>query len=115
MYFAKFDSRGALHAAVSVVAWRAGTEEVIGTSYGTDLKDAQKALELADEAPIELTLDETQRTLMTMHTFGGHFVKQLSYAYGAADYTNRAKLRAAFPDLFKQYGPGSHFYERLDK
>lgn len=39
----------------------------------------------------------------TMHRNGGHFASRLAGAYFYADQQNRARLHAAFPDLFTQY------------
>ncbi|WP_275272452.1 hypothetical protein [Limnobacter sp. P1] len=48
-----------------------------------------------------------------MEAFGGGFVSQIARAYYAADLGNRARLVAAFGDLFERYGPGSGFYEMI--
>jgi hypothetical protein len=42
-------------------------------------------------------------TIEAMLTFGGSFVQALARAWQAADYRNRAKLFAAFEDLFTEY------------
>jgi hypothetical protein len=50
--------------------------------------------------------DEAQRDFATtnaMLRMGGSFVKALAMAARAADPTNLAKLKAAFPDYFEKY------------
>lgn len=38
-----------------------------------------------------------------MLTYGGSFVKALAAAFRAADATNQARLKAAFPEIVEQY------------
>ena len=39
----------------------------------------------------------------TMITYGGSFAQKLGQAFRCADDRNRARLQAAFPDLWEQY------------
>lgn len=43
------------------------------------------------------------KTLEAMERYGGSFVKALAACYRTADAENRAKLYAAFEDLFTEY------------
>jgi len=45
----------------------------------------------------------------TMSRYGGHFCKKLSEAIRAADSNNKQKIIDAFPEIVKDYGPGSVF------
>lgn len=49
-------------------------------------------------------------TLKAMEQYGGGFASALAVAAQRADPTNMARLVAAFPDLFENYGPASAFY-----
>ena len=42
-------------------------------------------------------------TITRMLTYGGSFAKAIAGAWQVADDLNRARLEAAFPDLFKRY------------
>ena len=48
-----------------------------------------------------------------MASFGGEFVRQIARAFYAADNSNRARLVAAFPELFEKFGPGSMYFEHV--
>jgi hypothetical protein len=41
--------------------------------------------------------------LEAMEKYGGSFVKALAEAYLRADAENRARLKAAFPEIFDRY------------
>lgn len=45
----------------------------------------------------------------TMSRYGGHFCKKLAEAIRAADGNNKQKIIDAFPEIVKDYGPGSVF------
>jgi len=45
----------------------------------------------------------------TMSRYGGHFCKKLADAIRAADGGNKQKIIDAFPEIVKEYGPGSTF------
>jgi hypothetical protein len=60
-----------------------------------------------------MTEEEAYSTALAMRIFGGHFVKSLAMAWTYADYHNRNRLYAAFPDYFKEYGPGSDPYKAV--
>ena len=57
--------------------------------------------------------DEKFFMLQAMRHYGGGFVSALSEAWARADATNAARLAASFPDITKDYGPGSAFYEAI--
>lgn len=49
--------------------------------------------------------ERTERTLFHMKTYGGSFVRHMAHAYEAADAKNRARIEAAFPELWERYAP----------
>lgn len=57
-----------------------------------------------------MTHDETLIFVRTLERFGGGFCAALGDAWIKADSHNRNRLAAAFPDLIKDYGPGSTGY-----
>lgn len=51
-----------------------------------------------------------------MATFGGSFAKAISRAFLVADDDNRARMRAAYPELFAEYkGVVQHLAARAEK
>ena len=87
--------------------------------HGVFLEDGwyfpAQALEIISEqgAWKVLTEDECLLTRTVMATYGGEFVSKLAMAMQAADSENLAKLQAAFPNLPKTYGPGTHPWNAL--
>ena len=59
---------------------------------------------------VGMTARERGYTLQAMSKFGGGFVAALASAWQRADTVNAAVLGAAFPDVVRQYGPGSDAY-----
>ena len=41
--------------------------------------------------------------VVAMETFGGSFVQALAHAFRCADFTNQARLRTAFADVWEKY------------
>lgn len=107
--------------------WCAEMTDDIGTTstvlfvngYGVELDSGwyfpAQALEIISEqgAWKVLTEDERLLTRTVMATYGGEFVSKLAMAMQAADSENLAKLQAAFPNLPKTYGPGTHPWNAL--
>ena len=58
---------------------------------------------------------QTSLMLKAMRIYGGGFVKALAEAWARADNFNEARLVQAFPDYVTQYGPGSAFYQVIEK
>jgi hypothetical protein len=52
---------------------------------------------------MSLTPDQLHRAAHTMEKQGGHFASAIAAAYFAADSNNRARLLAAFGDLFERF------------
>ena len=50
---------------------------------------------------------ELADTIDRMETFAGSFYSHLAQALRVADKSNRSRLLAAFPEITKDYGPGS--------
>jgi hypothetical protein len=65
-----------------------------------------------NEPRLPLTEDECLHTAHAMREYGGSFAGYIADAYYVADLGNRARLLNAFGDLFRRYGPDSHFYQR---
>jgi hypothetical protein len=47
-----------------------------------------------------------------MITYGGNFVAQLGKAFRAGDVVNQAKLKAAFPDYWREYATLAELKQR---
>lgn len=62
-----------------------------------------------------IEMDETQTltTLRTMQRFGGGFASKLADAWMAADSTNASRLRDAFPEMARKYGPGTALHRDM--
>jgi hypothetical protein len=58
---------------------------------------------------LHLSGDDFYILTETMSQFGGNFCKKLADAIRAADSNNKQKLIEAFPEIVKDYGPGSRF------
>lgn len=61
----------------------------------------------------QMNNDQLVYAAQAMEAFGGGFASNIARAFYAADIGNRARLVAAFGDLFERYGPGSRFYESI--
>jgi len=48
-------------------------------------------------------IEQDQKVIEAMHRYGGSFVKSIATAFDHADHVNYAKLKAAFPEYWKQY------------
>ena len=57
-----------------------------------------------------MTSDQEIHTLLTARRFGGYFHSKLAEAGLAAHPRSRLIIFAHFPQLAKQFGPGSRFY-----
>lgn len=49
-------------------------------------------------------------TTEALERYAGNFFRSLAPALRYADPANRAKLLEAFPDIVKDYGPGTAFF-----
>jgi len=56
-------------------------------------------------------MDEDLITARAMKRHGGSFVKALADCVLHADPSNKEKLKKAFPEYFRDYGPGSRPYK----
>jgi len=56
--------------------------------------------------------EEDINTIDRMQRYGGSFVGQLGEAACFADSENLRRLKEAFPDLFKKYGPDGIFSDK---
>jgi len=54
-----------------------------------------------------MTERELLETIDRMETYAGSFYTRLGQALRVADKSNRSRLLAAFPEITKNYGPGS--------
>jgi hypothetical protein len=63
---------------------------------------AKQAAE-ADSGVLTMTSDDLHRAAHLMARQGGHFASAIAAAYFAADSQNRARLLAAFGDLFARF------------
>ena len=54
-----------------------------------------------------MTERELAETIDRMETYAGSFYTRLAQALRGADLSNRSRLLAAFPEITKNYGPGS--------
>ena len=54
-----------------------------------------------------MTERELAETIDRMETYAGSFYTRLAQALRVADLSNRSRLLAAFPEIVKNYGPGS--------
>ncbi len=58
---------------------------------------------MTEELTEALTEEQLYTACRRMETMGGHFAEAIAKAFYAADSTNRAKLVAAFEDMFRRY------------
>jgi len=63
----------------------------------------------------ELSNRQFYLMVRTMDMYGGSFAQCIARAFAAADLRNREKLFIAFPELVDRYGPGSAFYDVVQK
>lgn len=68
-----------------------------------------------DPEPKVLSPDELLRTTRAMRRFGGSFAQHIGCALQTADSTNAARLQHAFPELIEKYGPGTDFYNAVQR
>lgn len=61
----------------------------------------------------EMNSDQLIYAANAMEAFGGGFAGTIARAFYVADIGNKARVVAAFSDLFERYGPGSGFYEQI--
>ena len=54
-----------------------------------------------------MTERELAETIDRMETYAGSFYTRLGQALRVADKSNKSRLLAAFPEIVKNYGPGS--------
>lgn len=59
---------------------------------------------------VEMTEEQQFWTLRTMEFYGGGFTRKLADAWLLADSDNAKRLRDAFPEMARKYGPGTDFY-----
>lgn len=57
-----------------------------------------------------LTPTQLHRTWVAIERNGGGFCERLARAWFAGDARNRERLNTAFPELLRDFGPGSYFY-----
>jgi hypothetical protein len=68
-----------------------------------------------DIAPRPLTEHQKFIMLQAMQSYGGGFASALADAWIIADAGNSLRLEAAFPGMVHLYGPGSRFYEAIER
>lgn len=61
---------------------------------------------------LALSPEELHHTYLTIHRFGGSFLRALADAMIKADPGNRDRLIQAFPEVINLYGPRSDFYSK---
>lgn len=54
--------------------------------------------------------DSLYLTTEAMCRFGGGFMRKLAEAIRVGDLSNQARILAAFPEINRDYGPGTKFY-----
>lgn len=82
-------------------------------------------VDVPDELPIDVAVpdpepkvlrgDELVYTVRSMRGFGGSFVQHIGAALQTADSSNAVRLQQAFPDLIEKYGPGTDFYNAVQR
>lgn len=75
--------------------------------------DAADGISLADPAWPRMTILERDVMVDALTTYGDTFGVSLSAAWRVANHVQAARLGRAWPDLVRQYGPGSEPYRRI--
>lgn len=61
----------------------------------------------------DMTQSQKRTTALAMTAFGGVFVRLLGEAWDRAGELDSGRLAAAFPELVREYGPGSEAFTAL--